>query len=311
MSEPIVVVVGSCNIDQVTYAARLPADGETLMGHDYQVGFGGKGANQAVAAARFGGNVVMVAAVGEDDHGTATIANFEREGIRTDHVVRVPGPSGVAPIWVDDAGRNRILVVPGANDHVPADLAQRAVVDHRPAVVVGQHEIPQAVTAAAFRAARAVSATTILNPAPAAPIPPDLLDVVDWLVPNETEFALLAGTPLDGTDEAILATIARYGDATKRSLVVTLGARGAAVVLSGGDRVIVPAPAVTATDTTGAGDAFVGAFAVGLGLGWSAVDAARLGCAAAADSVQRPGTQRSFATRETASAILDGVRPTD
>ena len=309
MSDPVVVVIGSCNIDQITYAERLPDDGETLMGRDYQVGFGGKGANQAVAAARFGGHVVMVGAVGDDDHGAATIANFEREGVTTDHVVRVPGPSGVAPIWVDDAGRNRILVVPGANDHVPADLAQRAVVDHRPAVVVGQHEIPQAVTAAGFRAARAVSATTVLNPAPAAPIPEALLDVVDWLVPNETEFALLSGTPLDRDDDALtLERIAAYGSATRRSLVVTLGARGAAVVLPGGDGVIVPAPPVTALDTTGAGDAFVGAFAVGLGMGWSAVDAARLGCAAASDSVTRAGTQRSFATREVAAAILASVR---
>lgn len=308
MTAPVVVVVGSCNIDQVTYAERLPDDGETLMGRDYQVGFGGKGANQAVAAARFGGQVVMVAAVGEDDHGTATIANFATEGIATDHVVRVAGPSGVAPIWVDDAGRNRILVVPGANAHVPAALAQRVIVDHRPAVVVGQHEIPQAVTAAAFRAARAAGATTILNPAPAAPIPTELLDVADWLVPNESEFALLSGSTLAGDDASVLATVRAYGIATRRSLVVTLGARGAAVAPSGGDGRIVPAPSVTAHDTTGAGDAFVGAFAVGLGRGWSAVDAARLGCAAAADSVTRAGTQRSFATREAAAAILAGIR---
>ncbi len=308
MSDPVIVVVGSCNVDQVTYAERLPDDGETLIGRDYQVGFGGKGANQAVAAARFGARVVMVAAVGEDDHGTATIANFVAEGIATDHVIRVPGPSGVAPIWVDDAGRNRIIVVPGANAHVPADRAQRVIVDHRPAVVVGQHEIPQAVTAAAFRAARAAAATTILNPAPAAPIPAELLDVVDWLVPNESEFALLSGSPLDGDDAAVLATMRTYATAIRRSLVVTLGARGAAVLPAEGEGVVVPAPAVTAHDTTGAGDAFVGAFAVGLGLGWSAVDAARLGCAAAADSVTRPGTQRSFASREAAAAILAGIR---
>ena len=141
------------------------------------------------------------------------------------------------------------------------------------------------------------------------PIPEALLDVVDWLVPNETEFALLAGSPLDGDDETVLRIIAAYVTATRRSLVVTLGSRGAAVVPREAPGAIVPAPAVTARDTTGAGDVFVGAFAVGIGLGWSAIDAARLGCAAAADSVQRPGTQRSFADRAAAAAILDGVRP--
>jgi ribokinase len=126
MDRPGVVVVGSTNIDLITYADRLPDDGETVVGSSFRSGFGGKGANQAVVAARFGAAVAMVNAVGDDDYGTATLANFVAEGIATEHVVRVPGSSGVAPIWVDAKGANRIIIVPGANLLVPAALAVNA-----------------------------------------------------------------------------------------------------------------------------------------------------------------------------------------
>ena len=306
-SGPRVLVVGSLNIDMITTAERLPADGETVIGIDYHTGFGGKGANQAVMAARLGAAVAIVGAVGEDDLGTAYLANLEREGIATTHVDRVAGSSGVAPIWVDATGSNRIIVVPGANDHVSADLAMTAVMTTRPNAVVGQHEIPQAVTEAGFLAAREVRATTILNPAPAAPILAGLLAATDWLVPNETEFALLSGVPLTGDDAADLATIGAYGTAASVSVAVTLGARGAALVPLDGPPMIVPTDPVIPIDTTGAGDAFVGGFAVGLALGWTAVDAARLGCASAADSVTRVGTQRSYPDRASAARLLAAV----
>jgi ribokinase len=210
----------------------------------------------------------------------------------------------VAPIWVDAAGMNRIIIVPGANLQVPVELALEAVGALRPAVVVGQFEIPQAVTAAAFGAARAAGATTVLNPAPAAEIEPSLLAVTDWLVPNEHEFALIGGGGLDGDeaheDEAIIDLGRRLGI----SLVVTLGARGAAILAPGERMERVPAPAVRAVDSTGAGDAFVGAFAVGLALGWPPAAAARLGCANASDSVTRAGTQSSYPTREAAAGML-------
>ena len=304
MSQQGIVVVGSTNIDLIAYADRLPEDGETVLGREFRQGFGGKGANQAVMAARLSMDVVMVNAVGEDDYGTATIANFEAEGIAIDYIARVPGSSGVAPIWVDGRGANRIIVVPGANEKVPTELAEQAVVERRPAVVVGQFEIPQEVTAAGFRAARSIGSTTILNPAPGAPIAEDLLDVTDWLVPNETEFARIAGEPLHTDPEVEVGQVLAFAERLRISIVVTLGERGALIARPGEVPTRVPAPSVTAVDTTGAGDAFVGAFAVGLARGADPVAAGRLGCAAAADSVTRPGTQTSFADRARASEFL-------
>lgn len=307
MPQPSILVVGSTMIDLIAYADRLPEAGETLVGTGFRSGFGGKGANQAVAAARFGARVAMVNTVGDDAYGGETIANLEAQGVDTTYVRRVAGSSGVAPIWVDGAGMNRIIIVPGANLHVSADLAREAVAAVQPAVVVGQFEIPQAVTAAAFVTARAAGAVTVLNPAPAAEVIPQLVAATDWLVPNEHEFALIGGGTLAGDmvaeDTLITALSARLGV----SLVVTLGERGAAVQPLGGSITRVAAPIVQAVDTTGAGDAFVGAFAVGLALGRSAVDAARLGCMFAADSVTRPGTQASFADRKGAAALLADV----
>ncbi len=301
---PRITVVGSTMIDLVAYADRLPEDGETVVGSSFHSGFGGKGANQAVMAARLGADVGMVAAVGADDHGAATIANFEREGIATDHVARVDGSSGVAPIWVDGRGANRIITVAGANLRLTPAAAQAGVVARRASVVVGQFEVPQASTAAGFAAARATGAITILNPAPAATIEPGLLALTDWLVPNETEFARIAGEPLAADEAAEARQIAAFAVRTGASVVVTLGERGAALAPVGGEVTRVAAPIVAALDTTGAGDAFVGGFAVGLAMGYGAVAAARLGCAAASDSVTRPGTQLSYPHRDRAAGLL-------
>jgi ribokinase len=308
VTNPSIVVVGSTMIDLIAYAERLPGDGETLVGTGFAMGFGGKGANQAVAAARLGARVAMVTTVGDDAYGAETIANLAAQGVDTTYVRRVPGSSGVAPIWVDGRGMNRIIVVPGANLQVPPDLGVEAVAALSPAVVVGQFEIPQAVTAAAFAAARAAGAVTVLNPAPAADPEPGLLAATDWLVPNEHEFALIGGAALDGDVAREDARIAALAEQLGVSLVVTLGERGAAVLPRGGTMTRVDAVRVAAVDTTGAGDAFVGAFAVGLAEGWDAVDAARLGAAFAADSVTRPGTQRSFADRSDAAAMLASTR---
>ena len=174
MDAPRIVVVGSTMIDLIAYADRLPGDGETVVGSSYETGFGGKGANQAVMAARFGAAVSMVNTLGDDAHGTAYLERLGAEGIDTTFIRRVPGSSGVAPIWVDRAGTNRIIVVPGANGEVRPDVAAEAVESFRPQVVLGQFEIPQPATAAGFAAARRIGAVTVLNPAPAAPVEPDL-----------------------------------------------------------------------------------------------------------------------------------------
>lgn len=296
------MVVGSMNIDLIAYAQRAPGPGETVIGDRFQSGFGGKGANQAVMARRLGADVAFVGALGDDTYATMTLDNFHDAGIDARGVMRVEGSSGVAPIWVEADGTNRIIVVSGANDLITPEHAARAVgaaaaVD----VVVGQFEIPQAVTAAAFAAARARGAVTVLNPAPAAPILPELLAATDWLIPNEVEFAFLAGAP--ASDEA-LAGFARQAG---MRLLVTLGAEGAAIVDEDGSIERIPSAPVRAVDTTGAGDAFVGAFAVGLGLGWAAASAARLGIACASDSVTRPGTQASFPSAAWCATTIERI----
>jgi ribokinase len=305
--EPRILVVGSTMIDLVAFADRLPEAGETLVGTRFLQGFGGKGANQAVAAARFGAAVAMVNAVGDDPNGRAIIENLADQGVAVDDVAVIPGTSGVAPIWVDGAGMNRIIVIPGTNALVAADLAAAAVRRLRPAVVVGQFEIPQATTSAAFAAARDVRASTILNPAPGAEIEPALLAATDWLVPNETEFVLVGGRALNGSLDDQAAAITVLGNSLGVSLVVTLGERGVALQPRGEPVVWIPAPSVKVVDTTGAGDAFLGAFAVGLGLGWPPISAATLSCAAGSESVTRAGTQASYPDRAAAARLLTSI----
>jgi Sugar kinases, ribokinase family len=304
--KPVIAVVGSLNIDLVAYTARVPGVGETVIGERFVMGFGGKGANQAVMAARLGAHVSMVGALGDDVYAGMTLENLSHQGVDATHVARVPGSSGVAPIWVEPDGTNRIIVVPGANGEVDAGVAADALRKMgRVDAVIGQLEIPQRVTAAAFRAGRAMGAVTILNPAPAATLERGLLEAADWLIPNETEFAILAGVDrFDPSDDAALIA---YADRIRPRLAVTLGSRGAAVVTTGGSVERVASLRVTAIDTTGAGDAFVGAFGFGLAAGLDELAAVRLGIACASDSVTRRGTQSSFATPAAASAIVKRV----
>jgi ribokinase len=309
VAEPRIAVVGSLNIDLIAYAARVPAAGETVIGERFQMGFGGKGANQAVMAARLGAHVSMVGALGDDVYAGMTVDNLIAQNVDAAHIARVPGSSGVAPIWVEPDGTNRIIVVSGANDAVDPNGAAKAIRSmDSVAVVIGQLEIPQLVTATAFQAARAVGATTILNPAPAAALDSALIHAADWLVPNETEFAILAGiSQLDPSDDDALLSFARE---IRPRLLVTLGSRGVALVTTEGMVERVPAVPVNAIDTTGAGDAFVGAFAYGLAAGLGELTAVRLGIACASDSVTKTGTQSSFATREGARDILETVLAT-
>ena len=304
-SPPTVVVVGSTMIDLTAYASRIPRSGETLVGERFQMGFGGKGANQAVMARWLDADVVMVNCLGDDAYGDMTLDNFATFGIDTTHVYRVPGASGVAPIWVEPDGSNRIIIIPGANHELTADQAARSVRETPDAaVVVGQLEIPQEVTVAAFAAARKAGATTILNPAPAAPLSDDVLELSDWLIPNEVEFEMLTGVPPDSDD-----ALTGFARETATRLVVTLGDKGAALVSPEFDRVSrIRAPRVDPVDTTGAGDAFVGAFVVGLASGLGEHDAVRLGNACAADSVTRPGTQSSFPRPDRNARLLAEIQ---
>ncbi|NDB08277.1 MAG: ribokinase [Actinobacteria bacterium] len=298
---PEIVVVGSTMMDMIAYVKRAPSSGETVIGDSFSLGFGGKGANQAVMASRFGAKVKMINTLGDDVFGETTLKNFAEQGIDTKYVNRVPGASGVAPIWVEEDGSNRIICVPGTNfamtvPQVQSALSEISEID----ILVGQLEIRQEVTAAAFAAARTRGITTILNPAPFAPLTSDLLANSDWIIPNETEFAGLDESGRAPDSDSVILDLAR---SLGCKLVVTLGAKGAAFV-ENGEVVRIPAPSVNAIDTTGAGDAFVGAFAVGLGLGYEPAKAVKLGCASASLSVTRKGTQSSYPSRDEAEKLL-------
>jgi ribokinase len=304
-----VTCVGSNMTDMITYCERAPGPGETIIGSRMVLGFGGKGANQAVMSRFLGSSVAIVTCVGDDANGAAYKRRLEEVGVDVAHVhTAAPGiASGCAPIWVDASGQNRIIVVPGANEHLTAEQAVAAVnATVKPgSVVVGQFEIPQPVTAAAFAAAKRLGAITVLNPAPAAPVLPELLASSDWLVPNESEFAVLStGAASDATpsDAAILAFAAPLAP----RLLVTLGAAGIAVVDSGRaavTRLAAPQMSEAVRDTTGAGDAFVGAFCHALAAGADELAAITLGMACASDSVTREGTQASFPSKERCEAL--------
>jgi ribokinase len=304
--QPTITVVGSIMTDMVSYVARVPGPGETLIGGRFETGFGGKGANQAVMARRLGASVRMIACVGADAFGDQAIENLVHQGIDAQFVYRSQAATGVAPIWVEADGTNRIIVIPGANDDMDPEQVAKSVLAQRSQVVIGQLEVPQPVTLAGFGAARSGGAITILNPAPAAEIAPELLALTDWLIPNETEFASLlwSRTSTDAgsvTDDHVLALASRVSS----RLLVTLGEAGALMV-SDGKVMRLPAPISQAVDTTGAGDAFVGAFGYGLASGLAPAGAMALALRCASFSVSRPGTQSSFPTPEESEQLLKG-----
>lgn len=300
-----IAVVGSTNTDMVAYAKRLPEAGETLIGETFQMGFGGKGANQAVMAARFSDSVYMVNSIGEDVFGDSTLENFAANGVNTEHITRVPGASGVAPIWVDANGENRIIVIPGANGQMTSNQAENAISTIPDLeIVLGQFEIPVEVTFAAFKAAKSRGAITIFNPAPFQEISAELIANCDWIIPNESEFAGLHPAGLSPTDDSIIIELA---DILNSKLCVTLGAAGVALV-ENGSVTRIPAPSVKPVDTTGAGDSFVGSFGYGLVAGLAPVAAAQLGVACASLSVTRFGAQASYPTKLEAAEMLATVR---
>lgn len=295
--QPRIVVVGSANVDLTTFSDRFPKAGETIFGDNFDLGWGGKGANQAVAARLCGADVFMVARVGSDLFGPATIENFTSQGIDASHVRIVPGASsGVAPIFVESNGQNRIIVVKGANDRLlPADVDEAALILEKADCIVLQFEIPLETVYHTVRLAKARGIRCILNPAPGQPVDVAALAGLDYFVPNETEAEAIGGMPVRSIEEASACAKSLAQRGLKR-VIITLGEKGALLATADGVEVM-SAFTVPTKDTTGAGDAFVGSFAVFLGEGRSERDAIRRANLYAGLSTMNVGTQKSFVTR--------------
>ena len=286
--KPKICVVGSANIDQVSYVKRTPNDGETVFGDSYQMGFGGKGANQAVMAGILGAEVYVITCLGSDVYRDMTIENFKNNDVITDYIQTVDGSSGVAPIWVDESGQNRIIVIPGANDSIDGSLAIEALEKiGKPDVLVGQFEIPMNVNEQVFSYAYKNGVETVLNPAPANKPTDILLQNTSWFIPNEIEFEEIYG---DIFNESNLLLFAKNVDT---NVVVTLGEKGCAYIENNSVKII-KADSVKAIDTTGAGDAFVGAFSFALASKLDIEECLKLALKKATDSVTKKGTQSSY-----------------
>jgi ribokinase len=295
---PRIAVVGSANIDLTTFTKQFPKPGETIFGQKFDLGFGGKGANQAVAARLCGAEVFMVARVGSDLFGPATIENFRKQGIDATHVKQVEGlSSGVAPIFVEPNGQNRILVVKGANDALkPADVDAAAEMLKTADCIVLQFEIPVETVYYTIGFARQHGIRCILNPAPAQPIDLGALKNLDYFVPNESEAETITGAAVKTVEDAKKCAENLVAGGIRR-VIITLGANGSLLSGDEGSHHIPPF-AVQSIDSTGAGDAFIGAFAVFLGEGVPEKEAVRRANLYAALSTTGVGTQKSFYDRE-------------
>ncbi|MDZ4764781.1 MAG: ribokinase [Chloroflexota bacterium] len=305
--KPRICMVGSSNIDLISRVPRLPMPGETLIGSTFQMGFGGKGANQAVMAAKLGAQVSVVTKLGRDIFGDDTLKNYQKFGIDTTYLLFDETRfSGVAPIAVDEkTGQNSIIIVPGANNGLsPADVRMAAPAIHAAQILICQLEIPLETTLEAFRVAKeGEGVTTILNPAPAATLSDELIALSDIIAPNEVEAAMLTKLPTDTDDLAVKAgrALQKRGASI---VVMTLGVRGALILDKDADPVFVAAQKVQAVDSTGAGDAFVGSLAYFLGVGRDLADAVERACAIATRSVLKAGTQISFPMRAEVLEIM-------
>jgi ribokinase len=295
MNAPRVVVVGSANLDLIARTTTLPRPGETVLGTEFVQLAGGKGANQAIAAARAGGRCVFLGAIGSDSFGVTLKARIDAAGVDTELLRVVFGASGVAVIMVDAAGENVITVIPGANGAFQGLTAPERKTIADGDVLVAQLEIPLDTVAEAVAAARAAGTKVVVNAAPARRMPDGLLAAIDLLVVNEVEAAAITG---DGDATALLEVVPRA--------VVTLGHQGAWYVDRDGTSVRVPAFSVPAVDSTAAGDAFTGAIAVAWAEGRDLVDAVRWACAAGAASVRRAGSSISLPRRAEIEEVYAG-----
>jgi len=302
-----ICVVGACNLDLISYVPRLPRMGETFHGTRFQMGFGGKGANQAVMAAKLGGQVAMISKLGQDVFGENTLKNFQTWGVDTQHVYFTDKAfSGVAPIAVDPEGHNSIIIVTGANDLLTEEEIEKA----RPTIaasqiLVCQLEIPMEITQAAVRTAKQEGVRVILNPAPAREsLPEELYRLTDIFCPNESETEFLTGMSAETLEQAEAAArvLVERGAC---SVILTLGDKGSLLVTKEGAE-HVPVESVKPVDTTGAGDAFVGSLAFFIAMGKNIVEAMKRANRIAAISVQASGTQTSFpGVKELPSELLE------
>ena len=304
MAKNSILVVGSSNTDMIIKVRHTPKPGETILGGEFASAAGGKGANQAVGAARAGGDVTFIACVGQDMFGDKAVAGFVADGINVRHIVRdQSAPSGVALIFVAENGENSIAVASGSNGKlVPSDLKSAKRAFSKAAVVVLQLETPLSTVKAAAHLGASAGARVILNPAPARPLPNDLLRRVYLLTPNESEAELLTGVAVKN-DAGVAKAADKLLARGVQNVIITLGARGAFVAGKEG-RAFVSGFKVKPVDTTGAGDMFNGTLAVALAEGKSLLEAARFASAAAAISVTRLGAQTSAPTRKEIDRLL-------
>ena len=297
-------------IDMVAYADRIPDPGETLVGATFSLGFGGKGANQAVMCALLDSAVRFVGCLGQDRFGQMALDNLNSFGIDTSAVSFDNGAAtGAASIWVDATGENRIVIVPGANEMLDPDAVEAAVRTADADVVLTQLELPEHCVERALRTANEVGSISILNPAPMRPVAPEVLSLATWLIPNQAELEAIAellGVSRETGAQGLAGDVAHR---LETRVVVTAGAHGALVAGEGRAGVtVVESPQTSPVDTTGAGDAFVGAFAYAIALGAAPVQAAAFGCACASASVELPGTQTSFPRGARLEALLGSFR---
>jgi len=294
-----IVVVGACMIDLISYVPRFPQMGETLHGTEFRMGYGGKGANQAIMAAKLGSKVVMVSKVGDESFGAGTLENFKKNGVSTDFVYKSKEEfSGVAPIFVTPKGENSIVIVSGSNNKLTAMEIEKASNEiKQSSYLICQLEIEVELSLIALRLAKKLGVSTILNPAPArASLPEEIYKLTDIFCPNESEAELLTGKKINSmTDIEEMAK--QFVTAGAKSVIITLGENGC-YVLSNGVGKHISANKVSVVDSTGAGDAFVGALAHFLDLGIDIFESSKRASAVATISVQGKGTQSSFPERD-------------
>ncbi len=305
MKKPNICVVGSSNLDLIAKVPRLPRMGETLLGRYFHMSCGGKGANQAVIAAKLGARVTMITRLGRDYPGEIILKNYREMGVDTRYIFfDEESSSGVAPILVDDQGRNLLVYIPGANSKLSPEDARRAKDAIQAAeVLVCQLEVPLETTMEALRIASEGGVLTILNPAPARSLPEELLGLSDIIVPNETEAEIITGLPVE-TPEQIEAAAYRLREMGAGQTIITLGEKGV-LLLDETGLALVPAEAAEAVDTTGAGDAFIGSLAYFLARGKKMDEAVKKANSIAAVSVAKVGTQVSFPHRREIAYLLD------